>query len=82
MARLHEGESVLTAEQSRAWREMLNGPTQNSGGFDFGALGGVIRDNAPAAGGNVYLNGNQVGRVMSDWQGDRYRDLQRSGWQG
>ena len=82
MARLHEGESVLTAEQSRGWRNMLNGPSQNSSGLDYGALGGVIRDNAPAAGGNVYLNGSQVGRVMSDWQADRYRDLQRSGWQG
>ena len=81
LARLHEGESVLTREQSREWRSYSQG-AQNASALDYAALGGVIRDNAPKAGGNVYLDGSAVGRVISDRQADSYRMLERSGWQG
>lgn len=81
-ARLHEGEAILTAEQSRIWRGMLNGPTNGGSALDYGALGGVIRENAPKAGGNVYLDGRTVGRVISARQADSYRTYERSGYQG
>lgn len=81
-ARLHEGEAILTAEQSRVWRGMLNGPTNSNSALDYGALGGVIRDNAPKAGGDVYLDGRTVGRVISARQADSYRTYERSGYQG
>lgn len=81
-ARLHEGEAILTAEQSRVWRGMLNGPTNGGSALDYGALGGVIRENAPKAGGDVYLDGRTVGRVISARQADSYRTYERSGYQG
>lgn len=81
-ARLHEGEAILTAEQSRVWRGMLNGPTNSNSALDYGALGGVIRDNAPKAGGDVYLDKRIVGRVISAQQADSYRTYERSGYQG
>lgn len=81
-ARLHEGEAILTAEQSRVWRGMLNGPTNSNSALDYGALGGVIRENAPKAGGDVYLDGRTVGRVISARQADSYRTYERSGYQG
>ena len=43
-------------------------------------LGGVMRDNVKP-GGNVYLDGKEVGKVISDRQGAQYRTLKRSGWQ-
>lgn len=76
-ARLHEGERVLTAEENRVYNALRSGI---SPGVDLDSLGGVMRDNIKA-GGNVYLNGTQVGRVVSDQQGRSYRSLQRSGWQ-
>ena len=82
MARLHEGESVLTAEQSRAWRSMMDGPGQNSSGLDYSALGGVIRDNTARSAGNVYLDGKTLGKVISDQQANSYNNLSRSGWSG
>ena len=75
---LHEGESVLTAAEARVWRGIKNGGTGNS--FDFDALGSTISSNM--RGGNVYLDGQIVGRIISDRQGDSYRALERSGWQG
>ena len=33
------------------------------------------------AGGNVYLDGRTVGKVISDGQGNSYRQAERSGWQ-
>ena len=81
-ARLHEGEAILTAEQSRVWRGMLNGPTNSNSALDYGALGDVIRENAPEAGGDVYLDKRIVGRVISAQQADSYRTYERSGYQG
>lgn len=81
-ARLHEGEAILTAEQSRIWRGMLNGPTNSNSALDYGALGDVIRENAPEAGGDVYLDKRIVGRVISAQQADSYRTYERSGYQG
>lgn len=76
LAQLHEGEGILTAEENRVWQQFITGGR----GVDYDQLGGVMRENIKA-GGNVYLEGRVVGRVMSDIQGDQYRTLQRSGWQ-
>lgn len=78
IARLHEGERVLTAQENQIWNALRNG---GIAGFDLEALGGVMRDNVKP-GGNVYLDGRTVGQVISDQQGKSYRQLQRSGWQG
>lgn len=78
LARLHEGESVLTAEENRIWQRFRNGQPS---GMDYDTLGAAMRDNVKA-GGNVYLDGRVVGSVISDAQGKSYRSLQRSGWQG
>lgn len=77
LARLHKNESVLNAEESAIWRSIRQGGFSTD---DLESLGGVMRDNVKA-GGNVYLNGREVGKVMSDQQGKSYRQLQRSGWQ-
>ena len=80
LAELHEGEGILTAEENRIWQRFKNGQS-SSPGVDYDALGGVMRDNVQA-GGNVYLDGRTVGRVVSGIQGNQYRSLQRSGFQG
>ena len=77
IARLHEGERVLTAQENQIWNSLLNGGVS---GFDLDSLGGVMRDNIKP-GGNVYLDGKIVGSVVSDRQGRSYKSLQRSGWQ-
>jgi hypothetical protein len=78
LASLHEGESILTAEENRIWQRFKNGASPQS--MDYDALGATMRENVQA-GGNVYLDGKTVGRVISDQQGNAYRQLQRSGWQ-
>lgn len=78
IARLHEGERVLTAQENQIWNALRNGGIS---GFDLDSLGGVMRDNIKP-GGNVYLNGRIVGEVLSGQQGKQFRQLQRSGWQG
>ena len=77
IARLHEGERVLTAQENQIWNALRNGGVA---GFDLETLGGVMRDNIKP-GGNVYLDGRVCGRVLSDRQGQAYKSLQRSGWQ-
>ena len=79
LASLHEGEGILTAEENRVWQRFKNG--QPSQSIDYDMLGGAMRDNIKA-GGNVYLDGRTVGRVISDQQGKSFRSLERSGWQG
>ena len=78
LASLHEGESILTAEENRIWQRFKNGAQPQT--MDYDALGATMRENVQA-GGNVYLDGKTVGRVISDQQGNSYRQLQRSGWQ-
>lgn len=78
LASLHEGESILTAEENRIWQRFKNGSQPQT--MDYDALGATMRENVQA-GGNVYLDGKTVGRVISDQQGNAYRQLQRSGWQ-
>ena len=73
---LHEGEAVLTAEENRLWQTFKN----QQPGMDYETLGGVMRDSIQP-GGNVYLDGRSVGKVISGIQGEQYRSLQRSGWQ-
>jgi hypothetical protein len=79
LASLHEGEGILTAEENRIWQRFKNGASPQT--MDYDALGATMRENVQA-GGNVYLDGRTVGRVISEQQGNAYRNLQRSGWQG
>lgn len=78
LSRLHEGEGILTAEENRIWQRFKNGSKPQT--MDYDALGATMRDNVKA-GGNVYLDGRTVGRVISAQQGADYRSLKRSGWQ-
>lgn len=78
LAGLHEGEGILTAEENRVWQRFKNGQSPQT--MDYDALGATMRDNVKA-GGNVYLDGRSVGRVISDQQGADYRALKRSGFQ-
>ena len=80
LAALHEGESILTAEEARVWRRFKDGGAAISNTIDYDAIGGVIRDNSGS--GNVYLEGRAVGRIINGNQADQYRSLQRSGWTG
>ena len=73
---LHKGERIQTAAEANLMRQY----GMQQPGFDYATLGGVMRDNIKA-GGDVYLDGRTVGRVISDIQGKSYRALQRSGWQ-
>ena len=75
---MHEGEGILTAEENRIWQRFKNGAQPQT--MDYDALGATMRDNVKA-GGNVYLDGRTVGRVISAQQGADYRALKRSGWQ-
>lgn len=79
LAQLHEGEGILTAEENRVWQDFKNGGA-SSRNIDYDQLGGVMRDNIQA-GGNVYLDGSTVGKVVSRLQGNSYRTMTRSGWQ-
>ena len=78
LAILHEGESILTAEENRIWQRFKNGAQPQT--MDYDALGATMRENVQP-GGNVYLDGRVVGAVISKQQGNSYRTLQRSGWQ-
>ena len=51
-------------------------------GLDTNSIADAIWNNSPNMGGNVYLNGESVGRIMSAAQADSYRQLERSGWRG
>lgn len=75
-ARIHQGETILKAQEAALYREWKH----SGGGFDYDTMGGVMRDNIKP-GGDVYLDGKTVGRVISDNQGKSFRSLQRSGWQ-
>ena len=78
---LHEGEAVLTASEARVWREFINGGARGANAIDYAQLSGAIWDNAPSKGGNVFLDGEIVGRVISAAQGNSYRAMERSGFQ-
>ena len=80
LAELHQGEGILTAEENRIWQRFKNGDASGRN-VDYDMLGATMRDNVKT-GGNVYLDGREVGRVVSGIQGRSYKNLQRSGWQG
>ena len=80
LSELHEGEGILTAEENRIWQRFKNGDMSGRN-VDYDALGGLMRDNVKA-GGNVYLDGRAVGQVVSSIQGNQFRTMQRSGFQG
>lgn len=80
---LHEGEAILTAEEAAIWRNFKNGGANINNNIDYGQLSGAIWDKAPnMGGGNVYLDGATVGRIISSQQANAVRALERSGWQG
>lgn len=79
-ATLHEGESVLTAEEAKVWRNFKYGGISTGNTVNYDALGVTMRENV-RAGGNVFLDGEIVGRVISSQQGDSYRAMERSGFQ-
>lgn len=75
---LHKGERIQTAAEADLARQYgIVAP-----GLDYASFGAAMWADAPKMGGNVYLDGQTVGRVISDMQGRSYRQLQRSGWQG
>ena len=76
LALLHQGERVQTAAEADLSRRY----SYQQPSFDYDAMGGAIGANMPR--GNVYLDGQTVGRVISDRQANSYRALERSGWQG
>lgn len=82
LARLHEGESVLTAAEAQVWRDFKYGQRANANTIDYGLLGTAMWENAPQmGGGNVYMNGQVVGRLISAQQADSLRAMERSGFQ-
>ena len=82
LASLHEGESILTAEEARVWRSMKYGPNL-SNQFDYGAMGSAIGANMPNFNGmQVVWNGQVLGRVIAQQQANSLRTMERSGWRG
>ena len=77
VAKLHRGERIQTAAEASLLRMM--GSTQPA--VDYGNIGAALWSGAPKMGGDVYLDGRTVGKVLSEIQGRSYRSLQRSGWQ-
>lgn len=80
LAALHEGESVLTAEEAKIWRNFKYGGSGVRNTIDYDALGASVGANVKG-GGNVYLDGQTVGRVISARQADSFRAMERSGFQ-
>jgi hypothetical protein len=80
LAELHEGEGILTAEENKVWQNFKNGGLSTRNTVDYDALGATMRDNVKA-GGNVYLDGQTVGRVISASQANAFRSMERSGFQ-
>ena len=82
LAELHMGESILTADEAAIWRNFSGADSANTQqAFDYDMIGAAITSGMPS-GGNVYLDGQTVGRIISQGQGESYRRLQRSGWRG
>jgi hypothetical protein len=81
LARLHQGEGILTSAENTMWQNMKY--LGNYNGITSDVLNAILGSNMESvkAGGNVYLDGMTVGKVISDMQGQQYRSLQRSGWQ-
>jgi len=77
LAYIHQGERIQTAAEASLMRMM--GSTQPA--VDYGNIGAALWSGAPKMGGDVYLDGRTVGKVLSEIQGRSYRSLQRSGWQ-
>ena len=83
LAQLHRGETILTADEAAIWRNFTGaGSGQDQQAFDYDMLSASIASGIPSNGGNVYLDGKTVGRVISNAMGNSYRQLERSGWRG
>lgn len=76
LALLHQGERVQTAAEADLSRRY----SYQQPAFDYSAMGGAIGSSIGR--GNVYLDGKVVGNIISARQGNSYRALERSGWQG
>ena len=74
---LHRGERIQTAAEASLQRQL--GILQRPG-TDYGAIGAAMWNNAPDLGGNVYLDGRTVGKILSGMQGEQYRTMKRSGF--
>lgn len=73
---LHRGERIQTAAEASLARQYgVQRP-----GMDYGAIGAAMWSNAPSMGGNVYLDGKTVGKLISESQGNQYRTMKRSGF--
>lgn len=94
-AYLHKDETVLTAEEADIWRGLRGinvphaGADSGTGMVDLMQIGAGFWDSAPEGmfggqGGDVYLDGDRVGRVISQGvsrrQASAYSALERSGW--
>lgn len=83
VSELHRGEAVLTADEAALWRNFTGmGDSADQQAFDYDLLTASITSGIPSGGGNVYLDGRTVGKVISEGMGDSYRRLGRSGWRG
>ena len=83
LARLHEGEGILTAAENAIYQTFKHSGGGSGVSISSDVLNTILGSNLQGvkAGGNVYLDGRTVGKVISDMQGQAYRNLQRSGWQ-
>ena len=83
VSELHRGEAVLTADEAAIWRNFTGmGDSADQQAFDYDLLTASISSGMPSTGGNVYLDGRTVGKIISEGMGDSYRRLGRSGWRG
>ena len=83
LARLHQGEGILTAAENALYQTFKHSGGGSGESISSDVLNTILGSNLQGvkAGGNVYLDGRTVGKVISDMQGQAYRNLQRSGWQ-
>ena len=84
LASLHAGESILTAEEARVWRNFKFGQQSGANSIDYGAMGSAIGANMPNFNGMTvrWKNGAILGDIVSEQQANNYNRLERSGWHG
>lgn len=84
LASLHAGESILTAEEARVWRNFKFGQQSGANSIDYGAMGSAIGANMPNFNGMTvrWRNGEVLGQIVSEQQAANYNRLERSGWHG
>ncbi|MBR3018082.1 MAG: hypothetical protein IKH57_13580 [Clostridia bacterium] len=79
IAELHKGEAILPAFEASIFRNDLHSEPFSQ--MDYEILANAIWSKAPSlGGGDVFLDGKSVGRVISDYQADSLRTMTRSGF--